>query len=400
MRKSYNHLNLQQKLLKIGKHIPDIPKAHLNGDEEYEFATLDDLNAYLKPALNRYGVNFSILEECATQKNEHGDPIFVREINDGWVYESDLTVAWINVDRPEEMEKTVIHLIGTNVLPEKAKGSAMTYGIKYYLFRKFNISLRDKEDPDFSGNTVEDVAKEPVRNTPGEEQGKHCEAKKNAERAANEILARKEAQEKTRTENSKVTPISSAKVNIAQQAKAAVERVSSRKEDAGEDKGKLAEQTAKESKAEEKRAEDLPKGFQEARAEDAVPFEEDEFMRAIMNGIEQERIAMESENVAEMPENMTGFDETAESAEEGKSEESDEEPVVEEKGMTVEEAKKVICKMGNFLGRPFEDVLNDSEKGRKMLVWIMNRYKGDDETQVMAARTLLPVYDNIHGTAA
>lgn len=392
MKKSYNYLNLQQKLMKIGKHIPNISKAHLNDAQEYEFATLDDLNVFLKPALNKYGVNFSILEECATQKDERGNSVYVRESGAGWVYESDLTVAWINVDRPEDMEKTVIHVIGTNAMPEKAKGAAMTYGLKYYLFRKFNISLTDKEDPDFYGKAAENDM--PTKLEPSLEEHERCsEAEEKAERAAARIISQKREKQKTVQESPKTILISSAKEASAQPKTESDAVKSGRKEDGPQELKKHTQQPAFEEKPAEEPKEELPDGFQKAK-EDEVPFEEeDRLMRDILNGMEQEKKAAECVDTVE-PKKDNPQEEWPTKAMEAKEIEAS------AGEMTVEQAKKVICKMGNFLGRPFGDILMDPERGRKMLIWILNRYKGDDDTQVKAARALLPVYESIHGKAA
>ena len=44
-----------------------------------------------------------------------------------------------------------IHVVGTNEVPDKAKGAAWSYGLKYYLLNKFNIVQATTEDPDMRG---------------------------------------------------------------------------------------------------------------------------------------------------------------------------------------------------------------------------------------------------------
>lgn len=57
-----------------------------------------------------------------------------------------------------------LHAIGTNDSgPDKAKGSAWTYCLKYYLFEKFNIdqSEDDPDNSDHSDGTPPDAQKQP-----------------------------------------------------------------------------------------------------------------------------------------------------------------------------------------------------------------------------------------------
>ena len=58
-------------------------------------------------------------------------------------------------DNPDETLEVTLHAIGTNDGgPDKAKGSAWTYCLKYYLFEKFGIDQGD-DDPDMSDHSSE-----------------------------------------------------------------------------------------------------------------------------------------------------------------------------------------------------------------------------------------------------
>ena len=63
-------------------------------------------------------------------------------------------------------------------------------------------------------------------------------------------------------------------------------------------------------------------------------------------------------------------------------------------GMTVEEARKVECTMGLFMGKPLGDAMDAGESGRKALEWIAKRYSGDNVTLKEAAKLLLDVMDS------
>lgn len=103
----------------------------------------------MTPAMNEFGVNFDIVDETATNTDENGNQVFVRYFSGGnyWLYEEDLKLRWTNVEDPQDFEEIKIHAIGTNEMPDKAKGSALTYSLKYYFFNKFTID-QGGDDPD------------------------------------------------------------------------------------------------------------------------------------------------------------------------------------------------------------------------------------------------------------
>ena len=130
-------LTLQQKFIKLREAVPSITqKAHSDG-VKYKFAKIFDVYQLLTPAMNEFGVNFDIVGEQATRNSENGDPIY-----------------YSNFTQDETLEVT-LHAIGTNDGgPDKAKGSAWTYCLKYYLFEKFGIDQGD-DDPDMSDHSSE-----------------------------------------------------------------------------------------------------------------------------------------------------------------------------------------------------------------------------------------------------
>ena len=151
-------LTLQQKFVKLREAVPAIvQKAHSDG-VKYKFAKIFDVYQLLTPAMNDFGVNFDIVGETATRHADNGDPIYyhtyTQQTRNGsrivWVYEADLTIRWTNADVPEDTLEVTLHAIGTNDGgPDKAKGSAWTYCLKYYLFEKFGID-QGEDDPDMN----------------------------------------------------------------------------------------------------------------------------------------------------------------------------------------------------------------------------------------------------------
>ncbi len=147
----YAYLNLTQKMIKIRKMVPKLLRKRYSEEVPYDFVRLDDIYEYLTPALNKYGVDFEVLGEASTQLDASGNPAYLTPFGNMWRYEADLKLCWTNADHPEEKNYSDIHVVGTNEVPDKAKGVAWSYGLKYYLLNKFNIVQATTEDPDMRG---------------------------------------------------------------------------------------------------------------------------------------------------------------------------------------------------------------------------------------------------------
>ena len=147
----YAYLNLTQKMIKIRKMVPKLLRKRYSEEVPYDFVRLDDVYEYLTPALNKYGVDFEVLGEVSTQLDDSGNPAYLTPFGNMWRYEADLKLCWTNADHPEEKNYSDIHVVGTNEVPDKAKGAAWSYGLKYYLLNKFNIVQATTEDPDMRG---------------------------------------------------------------------------------------------------------------------------------------------------------------------------------------------------------------------------------------------------------
>lgn len=149
-------MTLEQKICKIRASLPAIQQKKHSDQVRYKYAKIFDVYEVLTPSMDAYGVNFHIVGENPTNHAENGDPKFyghyMQQTQRGervvWYYEADLIVEWVNADKPDEKRQVTLHAIGTNDGgPDKAKGSAWTYTLKYYLFEEFSIDQGD-EDPD------------------------------------------------------------------------------------------------------------------------------------------------------------------------------------------------------------------------------------------------------------
>jgi len=160
-KKDVKAMNLAQKFVELRRACPEIVKKQHSDGVKYKFAKIFDVYELLAPAMNEWGVDWDIVKEEATRHYENGDAkyydSFLQNTRNGsrvvWIYEADLTLRWINVDNPEETQEITLHALGTNDSgPDKAKGSAWTYCLKYYLFEKFNID-QGEDDPDMSDHS-------------------------------------------------------------------------------------------------------------------------------------------------------------------------------------------------------------------------------------------------------
>lgn len=155
-REAIKAMNLEQKFVELRKAVPAIVQKQHSDGVKYKFAKIFDVYELLAPAMNEYGVNFDVVAESATRRHDNGDPMYYTSYQQQtqrgprtvWVYEADLTLEWTNADNPSEQKLVTLHALGTNDGgPDKAKGSAWTYCLKYYLFEKFNID-QGEDDPD------------------------------------------------------------------------------------------------------------------------------------------------------------------------------------------------------------------------------------------------------------
>lgn len=166
--KAPENMTLQEKFVKLREAVPAIVQKKHSDGVKYKFAKIFDVYELLTPAMNQYGVNFDIVAENATRHDELGNALFYLSYQQNtragertvWLYEADLTLRWTNAHNPEDTLDVTLHALGTNDSgPDKAKGSAWTYCLKYYFFEKFGID-QGEDDPDnndLSGN----IAPEP-----------------------------------------------------------------------------------------------------------------------------------------------------------------------------------------------------------------------------------------------
>lgn len=386
----YNYLNLNQKMIKIRKKIPSLIRKRYSEDVDYDFVKLDDINQFLTPALNRYGVDFDILREIPTRADEHGKAIFLTKEGNLWIYEADLEICWTNADHPEEKSISVLHLVGMNDAADKAKGTAMTYGLKYYLLNKFNISQNGNEDPDMRGSKP----KEEKGETPDKAEKKEMSKTSDKENTTG-YEPDKSLDEELKTSAKPVAQDSSVKksnrngnaISSREESKTSVLEEQNQKR-----KPVLKETSEMEEKAVHQYSfSDIEDDSGITAEESDHTVEQEVLMEAEKSSIKEECSEKEAgaEDFTDDFEAVTEDDEIpfSDSEEEGYAEEAEDECSSQE-GEEVEKAKAVICNFGFFKGKTLGEML-ETQKGWESLKWIAARYKGANQEMKEAAQVLV-----------
>lgn len=442
--KKYQYLNLEQKMAKIRKKMPSLLKKFHNDEADYDFATLDDIYESMTPALNKYGVNFDIIHERPTQYDKKKRPVYLTLDKDGfWRYESDLELCWTNIDNPEEERRVVIHIIGTHEIPDKAHGTAMTYGLKYYFRNKFCMRQIDsvKDDPDGMEYHTDECStgskerssskvvkgKSPESEKSDLEKQAKKEMKKTADSKGNRLSgnicselmgavkaskAEKNDPEKRRTEmpvdgnsgyNREKQSSGSSKscTDTKNQGEKEPQKSTDNSqnstaekepEHSGQqrsvDKEIIRAQTVEQKEAAGKQTAERkePAGQQTAERKEAAGKQTAEQKEATK---QQAAVSKQSEDTGDgfqaAKEEEVPFEDASfmDELEQGLEEET------KDADSSLETAKNYICTFGIYDGKTLGDIMNSGIKGRETVKWIAYRYHGADAAMVNAAKLLV-----------
>lgn len=146
-------LNIYQKLAKIRKQVEVIQKN--KSGFNYKYVTDDELLAKITGFMDKYGLSLipSITQGTMqhelyhylktkydkTQKqyyDEHNNEIIVR---------ADMVFTWINNENPGERVEVPWVTIGQQGDSSQAFGSGLTYSMRYFLLKFFNIATPDDD---------------------------------------------------------------------------------------------------------------------------------------------------------------------------------------------------------------------------------------------------------------
>ena len=148
--------NIEERLLAVRAAIPRLAPKKYSDQIKYKYNKISDVYEHLGPAMVENGVALHIVGEKPVRFDGNSAifwQTFETKTSSGytrllWIYESDITLEWVNVDEPTNRRAVTIHALGTNDGgPDKAKGSAWTYAMKYLMFEEFGID-QGEDDPD------------------------------------------------------------------------------------------------------------------------------------------------------------------------------------------------------------------------------------------------------------
>lgn len=160
-------MNLEQKLVELRKLLPYIKKEKQSQYIKYKSYKLDDIWQLIQLKMNELGINTRIIDEQNGKYTTYNRDITKYDSNKKpyqavelmFLYESDLTIAWINVDNKGDNFEKKIHVIGSNNDPAKAKGSSYTYAFKYDLSYMFSIPMGEIDPDSFDTDQQQKLTK-------------------------------------------------------------------------------------------------------------------------------------------------------------------------------------------------------------------------------------------------
>lgn len=142
-------MNIYQKLIEVRKVVPYLQKGEQGTQYQYTGSSrvltavvdkLNELGLLLVPAITKPNVRESSIEFIDAKGN-------VNKRTTTYFTELEMTMTWINAEKPDETISVPWYGQGVDIAGEKGVGKALTYAEKYFMLKFFNIAT-DKDDPD------------------------------------------------------------------------------------------------------------------------------------------------------------------------------------------------------------------------------------------------------------
>ena len=146
-------LNLYQKLAKIRKQV-EVMKKNKSGFN-YKYVTDDELLAKITTFMDKY--NLSLIP-CVVQgsmthelyhymktKIDKNTKQSYDEHNNEIIVSADMVFTWVNNENPQEKLEVQWATIGQQTDSSQAFGSGLTYAMRYFLLKFFNIATPDDD---------------------------------------------------------------------------------------------------------------------------------------------------------------------------------------------------------------------------------------------------------------
>lgn len=152
-------MNIYEKLIEVRKSVPYLQKESKSFQYAYVGSSqvlgalklkMDELQLLIIPRVTGHKVSESTVETLDKETNHITKRITT------YFTELDMTMTWVNAEKPEETIECPWYGQGVDTAGEKGTGKALTYAEKYFMLKFFNIPT-DKDDPDSFQKKHEDT---------------------------------------------------------------------------------------------------------------------------------------------------------------------------------------------------------------------------------------------------
>lgn len=150
-------MNIYQKLAKVRKQVEVVQKN--KSGYGYKYVTDDELLAKITGVMDKYGVSLIpnivpgtlrltpyTYKKTKREKVAGGVNTYEENVNEFTVV-ADMEYIWVNNDAPNETITVKWCLVGQQADASQSFGSALTYSMRYFLLKYFNVATPD-DDPD------------------------------------------------------------------------------------------------------------------------------------------------------------------------------------------------------------------------------------------------------------
>lgn len=154
---------IYQKLQIVQSKIRHLVKTKENKFQNYKYVVEYDILRALNPLLNEHKLLLTFSDEIITDKqgenaafnSDSATNLSFQKVEKEWIIKYLKKATFINAENPSEQLIYHFWAPGQNTDIAKAKGSAETYAIKYFLMKFFLIPTSDNLDPD--NNDIEQL---------------------------------------------------------------------------------------------------------------------------------------------------------------------------------------------------------------------------------------------------
>lgn len=146
-------LNLYQKLAKIRKQV-EVLKKNKSGFN-YKYVTDEEILARVTAFMDKYDISLipSIVQGTISHDQYHYLKTKIdrtskqpyEEHNNEIIVRADMTYTWVNNTNPEEKIEVPWAVIGQQGDASQALGSGLTYSMRYFLLKYFNIATPEDD---------------------------------------------------------------------------------------------------------------------------------------------------------------------------------------------------------------------------------------------------------------